>query len=111
MHCVSSYESSCTLFKFRNFVQSLNCVQLFVTPMDSGTPSCLVLHYLLDFAQTHVHCVSVAIQPSHPLLPCSLLLLPSVFPSIRSFPVSWLFTSGGQNIGASALVLLMNIQG
>ena len=55
MHCVSSYESSCTLFKFRNFVQSLNCVQLFVTPMDSGTPSYLVLDYLLDFAQTHVH--------------------------------------------------------
>ena len=32
-----------------------------------------------------------------------LLLLPSIFPSIRSFPVSWLFTSGGQTTGASAL--------
>ena len=30
-----------------------------------------------------------------------LLLLPSIFPSVRSFPVSWLFTSGGQRIGAS----------
>ena len=34
-------------------------------------------------AQTHVHWVSGAIQPSHPLWP--LLLLPSVFPSIRVF--------------------------
>ena len=34
------------------------------------------------------------------------------FPASGSFPVSWLFTSGGQNIGASALasVLPMNIQ-
>ena len=28
---------------------------------------CLVLHYLPEFAQTHVHEVSDAIQPSHPL--------------------------------------------
>ena len=34
-----------------------------------------VLHYLLEFAQTHVHWVSDAIQSSHPLSP--LLLLPS----------------------------------
>ena len=35
------------------------------------------------------------------------------FPASGSFPVSWLFESGGQNIGASALasVLSMNIQG
>ena len=26
-----------------------------------------VLHYLLEFAQTHVHCVGDAIQPSHPM--------------------------------------------
>ena len=36
-----------------------------------------------EFAQTHVHWVSDAIQPSHPLSP--LLLLPSTFPSIRVF--------------------------
>ena len=35
------------------------------------------------------------------------------FPASRSFPVSWLFISGGQSIGTSALasVLSMNIQG
>ena len=36
---------------------------------------------------------------------------PQSFPASGSFPKSWLFTSGGQNIGASASVLPMNIQG
>ena len=35
-------------------------------PMDCSTPGFPVLHYLLDFAQTHVHWVDDAIQPSHP---------------------------------------------
>ena len=39
-----------------------------VTPMDCSTPCFPVLHYLLEFVQTHVHQVSDAIQPSHPLL-------------------------------------------
>ena len=33
------------------------------------------------------------------------------FPASGSFPVSWLFTSGGQSIRASASLLLMSIQG
>ena len=47
------------------------------------------------------------------ILCCPLLLLPSIFPSIRVFPMSRLFKSGGQNIGASdsASILPMNIQG
>ena len=32
---------------------------------DSSTPGFPVLHCFLEFAQTHVHCVSGAIQPSH----------------------------------------------
>ena len=51
--------------------------------MDCSMPRFPVLHYLLEFAQTHVCWVGDAIQPSHPL--CPLLLLPSVFPSIRVF--------------------------
>ena len=38
-------------------------------PMDCSTPSFPVHHQLLELAQTHVHWVSDAIQPSHPLLP------------------------------------------
>ena len=41
-------------------------------PMECSTPGFLVLHYLLEFAHTHVHRVSDAIQPSHPLLSPSL---------------------------------------
>ena len=70
-------------------------------------PGFHVYHHLPEFAQTHVHWVSGAIQSFHPLPP--LLLLPSISPSIRVFS-NQLFTSGGQSIGASASVLPMNIQ-
>ena len=83
-----------------------------VTPMDCSTPCFPVLHYLLEFAQTHVHQVSDAIQPSHPLLSPSP---PAFNPSQQQgfFPMSRLFASGGQSAGASASasVLPMNIQG
>ena len=52
-------------------------------PMDCSTPGFPVLHHLLEFTWTHVHWVSDAIQPSHPLL--ALLLLLSIFPSIAVF--------------------------
>ena len=39
-------------------------------PMDCSTPGFPVLHYLLEFAQTHVHWVSDAIQPYYPVSPC-----------------------------------------
>ena len=42
-------------------------------PMDCSTPGLPVFHHLLQFAQTHVHWVSDAIQPSHPLLSPSSL--------------------------------------
>ena len=70
---------------------------------------------------TAVHLVSLllklrsieSVMPFKHLLLCRpLLLLPSIFPNIRSFPVSQFFESGGQRIGvsASASVLPMNIQ-
>ena len=40
-------------------------------PMDCSTPGFPVLHYLLEFAQTRVHRVGDAIQPSHPVSPPS----------------------------------------
>ena len=53
-------------------------------PMDCSTPGLPVHHQLPEFTQTHVHWVRDAIQPSHTLC-CPLLLLPSIFPSIRIF--------------------------
>ena len=51
--------------------------------MNRSTPGLPVHHQLLEFTQSHVHRGGDAIQPSHPL--SSLLLPPSVFPSIRVF--------------------------
>jgi len=47
----------------------------------------------------------------HPTISSSVIpfCLPS-FPASESFPMSWLFASGDQSIGASASVLPMNIQ-
>ena len=65
-------------------------------------------HHLPELAQTHVH---ESVMPSshltlcHPLSSCS-----QSSPALVSFPVSQLFISGGQSIGASASVLPMNIQ-
>ena len=81
-------------------------------PMDCSTPGFPVLHYLPKLAQTNVYRVSDAIQPSHHLWPPA----PPAFNLSQHqglFQESQLFTSGGQNIGASASasVLPMNIQG
>ena len=80
-------------------------------PMDCSTPGFPVIHYLPEFAQTHVHWVSNPIQPSHLLL--HLLHLPSIFPASKYFTKIYFFTSGGQSIGASASALFLpkNIQG
>ena len=80
--------------------------------MESSMPGFPVLRYFLDFAQTYVHWVSNAIQPSHPLFP-SFPLAFSLSRASGSFPMSWLFISSGQSIraSASASVLPLNIQG
>ena len=67
--------------------------------MDCSTPGFPVLHYLPEFAQTHVHGVNNAIQPSYPFQP--LLLLLSDFSSINVFSnelavhIRWLQGSWG----------------
>ena len=92
----------------------LLCTQSYPTlcdPMDCSMPGFPVLHHLPELAQTHIHWVSDAIQPSRPLSSPSPLCLQS-FPALRSFLMGRLFASGGQSIGASssASVLPMNIQ-
>ena len=60
-------------------VQSLSLCH----PMDCSTLGFPVHHKLLDFAQIHVHHIGM---PSNHLILClPLLLLPSIFPSIRAF--------------------------
>ena len=52
-------------------VQLLSHVWLFATPMDCSTPGFPVHHQFPEPTQTHIHWVSDAIQPSHPLSPPS----------------------------------------
>ena len=52
-------------------------------PINHSMPGLPVHHQFLEFTQTHYHGVSDEIQTSHALSP--LLLLPSIFPSIRVF--------------------------
>ena len=75
-------------------------------PKVCSTPGFPVRHYLPKFAQTHVHWVSDAIQPSHPLSPPSP-------PALCLFQDQGLLQWIGlfQSIRASASVLPMNIQG
>ena len=87
-----------------------SCLTLCDT-MDCSMPGFPVLHYLLEFAQNHVHWVSDAIQWSHSVTLFSCC--PQSLPASESFLMSQLFASCGQIIGtsASASVLPTNIQG
>ena len=80
--------------------------------MDSSMPGLPVPHHLPKFSE--FMSIASVMTSSHLILWCPLLLLPSIFPSIRNFfPVNQLFTLGDQNTGASvsASVLLVNNQG
>ena len=71
----------------RNFIHCCcsvpqSCLTL-CDPMDCSMPGFPVHHQLPEPAQTHVHHIGDAIQPSYPL--SSLLLPSSIFPSIREF--------------------------
>ena len=81
-------------------------------PMDCSTPDFPVLHHHLEFAQTHIHLVSHAIQSSHPLsLPSPSAINHSQHQGLFNESMNQLFASGGQSFGASSSVsvLLMNI--
>ena len=87
----------------------LSCVRLFTTLWAAAcqaSQSFTISGSLLKFMSIE------SVMPCNHLILCHrLLLLPSIFPSMRGFVISQFFASGGQSIGASASVLLMNIQG
>ena len=97
-----------------SFIVSVFVVQLlslFVTPVDCSMPGFPVLHCFPQFAQIHVHWVSDAIQPSHPLLCPSL---PALNLSQHQDLLQWVSSSHqvarGTGASASAFILPMNIQ-
>ena len=71
--CFKCHRALSTLFSHfyhLNSVQFSSVAQSCLTlcnPMDCSKPGLPAHHQLLDFTQTHVHCVSDAIQPSHSL--------------------------------------------
>ena len=79
-NCEVSWFSANNLLTWRCCSIAKSCPTL-CDPMDCSTPGLPVLHRLPGFAQTRVHRVSDAIQ--HLILCHPLVLLPSIFPSIR----------------------------
>ena len=104
-----------TLMPLQDFpvvdVQSLSCAQLFAAPWTTAHQASLssaISRSLLKLKSIE------SVMPSNRLIRCHpLLLLPSIFPTSVSFPMSLLFASGSQSFraSASASVLSMNIQG
>ena len=91
-------------------IQSLSRVQLFATSWTAASQFSLSL----TISQSLFKLMSIeSVMLPHLILCLTLLLLSSIFPSIRVFSISQSFASGGQTTGASASasVLPMNIQG
>ena len=91
-------------------VQSLSCVQLFATPW---TAACQASLFITNSGSLLKLMSIESVMPSNHLILCRpLLLLPSIFLSIRAFSNESVLHISGQSIGvsASASVLPMNIQ-
>ena len=98
-------------FTLVSSLQLLSHVQLFVTPWTAAhQPSLSIKNF---WSLLKLVSIELTMPSNHLIFCCPILLLPSIFPSIRVFfPVSQFIISGGQSIGvsASASVLSMNIQ-
>ena len=84
-------------FQFSSVAQS--CPTL-CDPMNHSTPGLPVHHQLPEFTQTHPlsqWCLPIISSSVAPFSSC-----PQSFPAAGYFPMSQLFTSGGQSIGISA---------
>ena len=101
---------SYNLYEIISSVQLLSHVQLFVT---SWTEGCQVyLSITNSRSLLKLRSIESVMASNHLILCHPLILLPSIFNSIRVFSMSQFFTPGGQSIGvsASASVPPMNIQ-
>ena len=88
-------------------VRLLSRVRLLVTPGATAHQASLSFTISCSFSHPLSRWCHPTISPS--VVPFSSCL--QSFLASGSFPMSWLFSSGGQSIGASASVLRMNIQG
>ena len=91
-------------------VQSLSRAWLFVTPWTAAPQASL--YFTISRSLLKLMSGELVTASNYLILCCSLLFLPSIFPSIRVFSNESVLDSGGQSIGASASasVFPMNIQ-
>ena len=100
LHPSTFYWPQLSTYPFVVFIVQLLSRVWLCEPMNCSTPGFPLLHYFLEFAQTHIHWVGDATQPSHPLSPPSP---PAFSLSQHQSLFQWVsFISGGQRIGASA---------
>ena len=114
MNVLTSIQANWSLCSFLSLsfvqfssVQLLSCVGLSATPWTAAHQASLSITNSQNLLKL------MSVMPSNHLILCGPPLLPpSIFPSIRVFPLSQFFASGGQSIGvsASASVFPMNIQ-
>ena len=99
------------LIWIRSSVQSLSCVQLFVTPWTAACQASLSITN--SWSSLRLTSIESVVPSSHLILCHPLLLLPQSLPASGSFPMSQLFTWGGQSIWVSALASFLpeNTQG
>ena len=81
----------------------------FVTPWTAAHQASLTFTISCSFLK--LMSIRSVIPSKHPILVAPFSSCPQSFPALGSFTMSQLFESGGQIIGASALVLPLNIQG
>ena len=94
----------CCVPQFSSVTQSCPTLR---DPMNRSTPGLPVHHQLPEFTQTHVHRVSDAIQPCHPLSSPSP---PAPNPSQHQSLFQWVNSSHQVAVSALASVLSMNTQ-
>ena len=100
------------MFLFSSVQFSCSVISNSLWPMDCSLPVFPVHHQLPKIAQSQVHQVDDAIQPSHPQSSRLFSFNLQSFPASGSCQTSQFFASGDQNIGASASasVLPLNTQ-
>ena len=88
-------------------VQWLSLVWFFAIPWTTAHPASLSFTISWSCSNSCPLSQWCRLTISSSFIPFSSCL--QSFPASRSFPVSWLFASGGQSTGASASVLPMNV--
>ena len=95
----------------KDVVPSLGCVPLFLTPWTAALQASL--HFTISWSLLRLMSIELKIPSNYLILCCPLLLLPSIFSSIRVFPNELDLCIRWPSIGAlaSALDLPVDIHG